>query len=740
MFAGWGRAVVRLRWAILLLGAGVIALGATWGAGVFDSLSDGGFYNDKSPSAKAEDHIEDEFGRQDTDVVALYESKDDKVTDADFAESVTDVIADVEDRDEVEKVSSCYADKIVEGDPRTDPKVTCGEIDDDPNPFVSDDDHSTYVAITLNGEDDAARAEQFEDIRDDLKAEGLTTTLGGQAAIFDDVNTQTKADMVTAETYSMPILLGLMIIIFGSLVAATTPLLVGVLAIMGGFIITRLLTYVTDVSVFAINVITIIGLGLAIDYALFVVNRFREELDNGQTKKDAVSRTMATAGRTVMVSGLTIILSLAGLLLFPLPFLHGIAYGGMAAVAVAMLGSLTVLPALLAVLGHRVDAVRMPWRRKGKKVTKERGVWSKIGGSVMRRPALYIIGVLAILAVLASPFLNAAFGTVDEKVLPSGTESRTVTETMEKDFPNGKDGTLTIFVDGGGDVSLAQTIEDVEDLDLVEAVTPLESNLDSAVLQVRYDADAQSPEARDLADEILALEPPTQGTVEVTGMPAQLNDQFSDIGERLPWLGLYVAAVTLLLLFLAFGSILLPLKAILMNIVSIGASFGVIVWIFQEGHLSNLLGFTPSGYLEPSNLLLMVVLLFGLSTDYEVFLLSRVREEWDRTGDNTASVLTGLQRTGGIITSAALLLIVVVVSFAMGGIVFLKMIGIGMAVAIFVDATLVRMLLVPATMRILGRANWWAPRFLGIFYAKYGVKEGEDPEPAPERELVGAGK
>ncbi|CAM3473797.1 MMPL family transporter [Stackebrandtia soli] len=717
MFEWWGRSVSRLRWGVLTFAAAIVVIGATWGIGVFDSLADGGFYNDKSPSAKAAERIEDEFGRQAVDVVVLYESDDLIATDPEFAEAVTDSLDAIADRDEVESVSSYYSTQLPS--------------------FISDDEHSTYATITLTGETDADRAEQYEALAPDLTADGLTTRLGGSAAIFDDVNRQTQADMITAEMISLPILLVLMVLIFGSLVAATTPLLIGVIAIMGGFIITRLLTYVTDVSVFAINVITIIGLGLSIDYALFVVNRFREELALGRDKRTAVVRTMTTAGRTVTVSGLTIVLSLAGLLMFPLPFLHGIAYGGMAAVAVAMLGSLTVLPALLAIIGHRVDAVRMPWRRKRSGRPSNSGAWSRVGASVMRRPVLYLVGVVAVLLVLAIPFLHANWGTVDEKVLPEGMESRVVSETLRADFPDGDLGTLQVFVEGGGEAAVQAVTADIDELDHVDSVRPIAGNADAAVLQVSYDVDQQSEEARELATAIGELDVPDDTELAVSGMPAVLNDQFSDIGERLPWLALYVAVVTLLLLFLAFGSVLLPIKAVLMNMISIGASFGVIVWIFQDGNLSEWLGFTPSGFLEPSNLLLMVVLLFGLSTDYEVFLLSRVREEWDHTGDNTASVLTGLQRTGGIITSAALLLIVVVSAFAAGGIMFLKMIGIGMAVAIFIDATLVRMLLVPATMRILGNANWWAPKPLRRFYARYGVKEGEDL-PAPE--LVGSGR
>ena len=715
MFAWWGRVVIRMRWAVLALAAAIVVVGATWGTGVFDSLTDGGFHNEDSPSNQAAERIDEKFGRQTTDIVVLYESDEYTVTDPQFADEVTEKVTQVEKWDEVNSVASYYTTKS--------------------KTFVADDSHATFIAITLTGDSDADRADQYAAVKDDFAIDGLTASLGGEAAIFDDVNTQTQEDIITAEMYSLPILLALMIVIFGSLVAATTPLLIGLLAIMGGFIITRLLTTVTDISVFAINVITIIGLGLAIDYALFVVNRFREELDHGHDPHSAVERTMSTAGRTVMVSGLTIILSLAGLLMFPLPFLHGIAYGGMSAVAVAILGSVTVLPALAAILGPRLDAVRMPWRRKNKAVTTRRGAWSAIGQSVMRRPVLYMLGVVALLAVAASPFLHATFGTVDEKVLPEGTQSRVVSERIEADFPGGDLGTLNVLVEDADQRATQQVVDEVKDLDHVDAVSPIAAEGDDTVLQVSFDVDDQSVQSRELVGEIRDLSPPDDADISVSGLPAQLVDMFDDVGDHLPWLALYVAVVTLILLFFAFGSILLPLKAIAMNAVSIGASFGAIVWIFQDGHFAEFLNFTP-GNLEPTNLILMLVLLFGLSTDYEVFLLSRVREEWDRTGDNTSAVLSGLQRTGSIITSAALLLMVVVGAFAAGGIVVIKMIGIGMAVAIFVDATLVRMLLVPATMRILGNANWWAPKPLRRFYAKYGLSESEADVAAERTQLA----
>jgi trehalose monomycolate/heme transporter len=706
MFAWWGGVVVRLRWLIVGLSIGVAAIGATWGASVVDSLSDGGFYPEDGPSAVANERIEAEFGRQHNDVVVLYSSDEYTVTDPRFAGPVTDLLAGLRGRPEIAGVTSFF---------------------DSPDPsLVAEDGQATVVAVHLTGADDQARAEQFAAISDDLDVPGVTAQIGGREATLADFNSQTEADIITAEMIATPVLTVLVILIFGSLVAATTPLLIGLLAVLGGFTVTRLLTYVTDVSVFAINVITIIGLGLAIDYSLFVVNRFREELAAGSEKRVAVSRTMATAGRTVLVSGLTVMLSLAGLLLFPLPFLHGIAFGGMAAVGIAVLGALTILPAVLVILGKRIDSLRVRGRRRGRHQGEwgagERGVWARIGRAVMRRPILYLAGVLAILAFAASPFLHASFETVDERVLPEGTESRVVAERIEADFPGGDEGTLLVLVDGGGAAATEAVRVRIEGMDHVASVTPAAENAGSALLRVRSTGGEQGPETRALAGQLRELTPPEGSELHVAGLAAQVNDQLDEIAAGLPRLALFVVGVTLVLLFLAFGSILMPIKAVLMNLVSIGASFGAVVWAFQDGHLAGVLGFTARP-LEASNLILILVLLFGLATDYEVFLLSRTREEWDVTGDNARSMMVGLQRTGGIITAAALLLIVVVAAFTTGQISFLKLIGIGMVVAIFVDATLVRLVLVPATMTLLGRANWWAPGPLRRLYARYGIRE-----------------
>lgn len=705
MFSWWGQAVVRLRWLIVALAAAIIVTGASWGTGIFDSLSDGGFENPDSPSAQAEERIEELFGPQGGDVVILYSSQEHTVEDPEFAEPAAQTLEEVAARDEVSAVTSYFETDSAE--------------------FVSEDGHSTVALVSLSGDDDEERADQFEDIRDELPAPGLDTELGGWAAIFSDINAQTQDDLIRAELIAMPLLLVLMVIIFGSLTSALTPLLVAVLAILGGLAVTRLLTYVTDVSVFAVNVITIIGLGMAIDYSLFVVKRFREEMAAGRDKRAAVLHTVATAGRTVMVSGLIIVLSLVGLLFIPLPFLHGIAYGGMAAVGIAMLGAMTLLPAVLYLLGERVDSLSLPWLRNRKTTTNETGFWAVVGASVMRRPVWYLVGVVAVLALIASPFARATFGGVDERMLPEDTESRVVTETVAADFPAADQPQINVLVEGGGEAAAEAMAAEITALDHVEQVVPTQVEGSDAVLAVHLDVDPDSGEARDVVDAVGALDAPSDSRFQVAGFSASFDDMLDDIVDNLPWLALYVVLITLLTLFLAFGSVVLPIKAVLMNVVSIGAAFGVLVWIFQDGHLSGLLNFSSLDALEPSSIILILVILFGLSTDYEVFLLSRVREEWDRTGDNRTSVLLGLQRTGGIITAAALLLIVVVGAFATSGIVMIKMVGVGMAVAIFIDATVVRMLLVPSTMRLLGRANWWAPRPLRRFYSAYGLKEGD---------------
>jgi RND superfamily putative drug exporter len=673
-------------------GALLVVAGVVWGAGVFGHLSGGGFNDPNSQSAAVRAQMTQAFGPQEPDVLALYSSPTQTVTDPDFRADVIAALERVKALPGVASVVSYY--------------------DTNSPALVSTDRHATFAAITLGTVHGDATPATYAEIKQALRADGaIRTQYGGNTAFQDEANKMTTSDIQRAELVSTPILLLLLVLIFGSVVAAASPLLIGVVAIMGAFIVVRLISQVTDVSTFAINIITLIGLGLSIDYALFVVTRFRDEMagrtGDRQSIVDAVSRTMATAGRTVAVSGITVTLALASLLLFRQGFLRSMAYGGMAAVAVAMLASLTVLPAWLAVLGRRINAWRIPLPRRRNAVPG--AAWARLAHSVMRRPWLYLAGTLAVLVVLAIPVTRIQFGGIDVRVLPSSSQSRTVADRLDAEFPHHNRYPIEVLA-GGVDHNAATALQtQLAGVPGVTGVTPVAAKGDQALYTVDFAGGPADDTARAIVRDIRALPEPSTIQIGVTGYSADLVDQLHDLGGRLPWMVLFVVVVTLVLLFAAFGSVVLPIKAVLMNVVSLGAAFGAVVFIFQEGHFAKWLGYTATGFIEPTDPILMVAVLFGLSTDYEVFLLSRVREEWVSGADNTTAVATGLQRTGRIITSAALLLVIVITGFATGQTGFVKLIGVGMIVAILVDATLVRALLVPATMRLLGRWNWWAP-------------------------------
>jgi trehalose monomycolate/heme transporter len=737
----WGQFVGNRAWAVLITGIVVVIGAAVYGIGAFGSLSNGGFDDPASESSRALALEQEQFGGSEADVVAIYSSEDKAVTDPAFADAVEEVVAALP-ASSVTRAVTWYDTKAPS--------------------LVSEDQHATRVIITLTGDGQDARMDSFDAIKGDLEAEGLTTTIGGQWAVFDDVNTQVSEDIARAESLAMPIVFILSLIIFGSFVSALMPTMVGAIAVFGAFAVVRLLTGFTEVSVFSINVITLLGMGLAIDYALFVVSRFREELarqpDATRPSVDtAIARTMATAGRTVLFSGLIVAASLASLLLFPQSFLRSMGYGGVAAVLVAMTAALTVLPALLGVLGPRIEFGRMPWRRGSRAAVVQRppehidgsahevvhGTWARVAHSVMRRPVAYLAVIVVALVALGSPFLSARWGSVDERVLPSSSPSR-IAAAVQADRFGGETSSANIIVRGADQGELTAYVAKVADLPGMRSAqatgTKTIDGQSVSLVEAIWSGNGQTEGSQELVRGIRDISPGEGATALVGGQSAAAVDLIDSIGERLPWMALVVASVMLVLLFIAFGSVVLPLKAVVMNTVSIGASFGVVTWIFQDGNLSGLFGFTSPGYLDVTQPILMLAIIFGLSMDYEVFLLSRVREEWDRTGDNTAAVAAGLQRSGRIITSAALLLAVVIGGFATSGIVFLKMIGVGMLVAVLLDATVVRALLVPATMRLLGRANWWAPAPMRRWWERHGHREDAADRPGAEvPALVSAG-
>jgi uncharacterized membrane protein YdfJ with MMPL/SSD domain len=740
MFESMGRVVYRRRRWVVALAAAFVAFAGVWGTQVFGSLTGGGFEDRDSDSYRATQVATERLGRDGADVIVLYTSADRTVDDPAYQRAVTGTLG-VLPTGTVAGVTTYWGTKSPQ--------------------LVSADRRSTYAVVRLAGDEDQ-RTEGLKRIEGSLDAPGLTSRVGGVTTINRDINERVSEDIARAESLSMPILLVLLVVVFGSLVAASLPVAVGVLAILGAFTALRGFTYLTDVSIFSVNIVTILGLGLAIDYGLFMVSRFREELRRTASVEDAVARTTATAGRTVAISGVTVAISLAGLLIFPQVFLRSMGLGGIAAVLIAMVSALTVLPALLGLLGHRVDAlsvrplVRRVFRRPAPvmRPAETRGAWYRIAHSVMRRPVVYAVGIVALLLALGLPFLRASFGGIDARVLPAGTESRVVSETIDRDFtPNAASPIEAVVTlpapvgDPARNALLGGYLDGVRQVPGVTGVRLTGIAVDTARVSVSYSPAPISTEARDLVGRIRDVPAPSGGSVLVGGQTAELVDLLSSIGARLPWMALLVISTTFVLLFLAFGSVVLPVKAVLMNALSLTASFGALVWIFQDGNLSGLLAFTSTGSIEATQPILVLAIVFGLSMDYEVFLMSRIREEYDRTGDNTAAVAAGLQRTGRIITSAALLLIVVIGAFSASGISFIKLIGVAMIIAILVDATVVRALLVPATMRLLGRANWYAPAPLRGLYARYGFREsdGEPPvsgqlAPAPEPMPVGAGR
>ncbi len=738
MFERLGVRVFAHRKRVLIVGLLLLILGGLWGGSVSKHLSSGGYYDPHSESVKAGDDINHKLDVPTQDAIVLFTSQQ-PISDPTVQRNIETALASLPSA-QVPSYTTYWASHQRQQ--------------------LSTDGRATYVGLSLTGKTDATQEHSLAVARDTLaKASlpGITVQYGGTVTLNKEISGQVSTDLRRAELVSLPIVLVLLIIIFGSLVSAGLPLAVGIFAIVGASAVLRLLTTFVSVSVFALNLVTVLGLGLAVDYALFIVSRFREELDRQPTVQRALTRTMATAGRTIAFSGVTIAASLASLILYPETFLRSMGYGGVAVVLLDVVASTTVLPALLAILGHRVNSLRLPvpWVKSNTKTdvdhpasgqegeVAETGGWYRLAHSVMRRPLVYTIAIVAVLAVMAAPFANVIFGGYTSRVLPVSAPGRVVSDTLARDFPSNATNPIQVVVEGVQNPAVIPAyVTQLGSVQGAAGATVAATHGDNVLVQVAFNGDPISSAARGTLARVRAVPPPAGATVLVGGFTAFLVDQLHSIGHVLPWmLGVMIVAM-LVLLFLAFGSFVLPFKAVAMNALSIGASFGAVTWIFQSGHLSNLFGFTKLGYLDATDPILMLAVVFGLSMDYEVFLLSRIREEWDAQaaiaggGDspdarNRLAVAHGLQRSGRIITSAALLLVIVVGAFATSQVTTLKLLGFGMALAIFVDATIVRAMLVPAVMRLLGATNWWAPAPLARWWRTHGVGEssnaGADP-------------
>jgi RND superfamily putative drug exporter len=599
--------------------------------------------------------------------------------------------------------------------------------------FVSRDRRSTYFAVAMKPTASKQVQEAGKEVAEQLSAHA-GVTVGGLAVAQEQVNKQVEQDLRMAEMLAFPLLFLLSLLFFRSLVASLLPLMIGGLAIVGTFLILRLASEVGTISIFALNLTTALGLGLAIDYSLFVVSRYREEIAKDGPGAAAMRRVLATAGRTVFFSSLTVAAALASLLVFPQSFLYSMGLGGALVALFTATISLTVLPAVLTLLGHRVNAgaPRFLQRRAAADArAAESGFWYRLSRFVMRRPIPVATLSALFLIVLGLPFLGIKFNTVDATVLPKSASARQAYETVTDNFPPYRETPILIAVEGGGPKAASRVAARVGSVPgVVEVVPPrrLAGGVSSieAVSASPFVAGASQETVKRIRD----LAAPAGATVLVGGASADFVDLQASISRHLPIALAIVVVATLLVLFLMTGSVILPVKSLLMNFLNLSAVFGLLVLIFQDGRLEGLLSYSSPGALEQTMPILLFAVAFGLSTDYAVFLLSRIKEARDNGASDSESVAVGLERTGRIVTAAALLFAVAMGAFATSKIIFIKETGVGTALAVLIDASIIRALLVPSLMQLLGKWNWWAPRPLRRLHDRWGIAEGAAPEPA----------
>lgn len=600
--------------------------------------------------------------------------------------------------------------------------------------------------------------------------------LGG-AAVVDNVSTSmAKSDISNAEKFGIPLTAIVLMLFFQSFLASALPLAVGVVALIGTNAVLRALTSFTSVSVFALNLATGLALGLASDYGLFIIKRYRDEYHATGDVKHSVRVTLNTAGRTVAYSAGTVVVAMASMTVFPLGFLRSVAYTGIAVVVLSACAALIVLPAGLTLLDKYVDAwdlAKIPgWflrhtilRGRPKKAKKQRGsAWRWIAERVMRHPALYTIGIGAVLAVMIVPFLHATFGLDDDRILPAGTEAHVVQQTLRTDYDGQLADQLDVIANGVSPSAqtaqigaYAAKLSELPDVIRVEAVTGIYvhgqltspasaetagfGSPDATYFAVGSSAPANSAASKAQVDAVRAV--PSPWPVLVGGSSADLVDALSSIDSGLPWAIGLIAAITLLLIFLFTGSVLIPFKALLMNLLTLTATFGALTWVFQDDHLSGVLSFPQTGYLDVSLLVLLFTVAFGVSMDFEVFLLSRIKEEYRRTGDNRTAIAFGIEKTGSVVTAAAVITSIVFATIgATAHLQNVKMFGAGLALALLLDATVIRSVLAPSLMRLAGRANWWRPSFLNGFYERFKLRDHDafDARPATAGTARGAGE
>ena len=775
VFAALGRATYRWRRWLPFLGLALVIGLNVWASAAGGRLSQGGWQIAGSEAARGDALLADRFGVQASSMIVIFTDPDGDAASEDFQATVADAVEPLSD------------------EPIVDDILTFADVGDES--FVSKDGSKTFALVRLT--------EEMEDAVDDVEhlaelveaPDGVVTTITGVPMVQHEFNEAVERDLVQAELISLPIAMLILLAVFGTVVGAALPLLIAGLALPTSIAIIGLLANVTEMSIFVTNVTTMIGLALSIDYSLFTVSRFREELRH-RPVADAVEHTMATVGKAVAISGIAVAIGLASLTVFESPALRSMGLGGIVTVLSTLVFGLTVLPALLAMLGPRVNRLRIPMPRSLRLIEDDpvaadarqgHGVWSRIAQRVMRRPLLVAAPVLVILLLAGTPFFGIQLstgGNLDD--LPPS-DSVAGFRVLADEFPSGETDPIEIAVragepilsdgavdpavlddldryvgelaalDGASDVaSLLDAPPGLDDATYRQLITLpaderpaevgflgewLERSIADDVTRVEVFTSLlpDSRDGRDLVDRVRAVpEPDFADETLTSGLSSRSRDFMASFGASVPWAIAIVVSVTGAVLFLTFGSVFLPLKAVLMSLLSITASFGALVWIFQEGNLSGLLGFEPSGTIIASTPILMFAILFGLSMDYEVFLLSRVREEYLASGDNEGAVIRGIAGTARVITSAALIMISVFLGFVLGDDPAIKMMGLGLATAIFIDATVVRMILVPATMKLMGRANWWLPTWLGRILPVIEIEHAPASEPTEEPALAPA--
>ncbi|MEV6578416.1 MMPL family transporter [Streptomyces sp. NPDC051582] len=729
----WTRIVTARPRLSLLLALVVTALAVLAGGGVAERMGSGGWEDPDARSTYAAAVLEREFPGSQPNLLLLVDARpgvagvDDPAVAAE-AERLTERLASEQG---VAGVGSYWRTHL--------PALR------------SEDGRQALIAARVLG-DEKTRAAVLEKIAPRYRGEHgpVGVSLGGPVTVQREVTTTIQEDLLRAEVIALPVTLVLLVLVFGSAVAALLPLGVGIVAILGTNAVLRGLTEFTEVSVFAQNLTTALGLGLAIDYALFIVRRFREELAAGRDPAAAVGATLRTAGRTVLFSALTVAVSLSAMLFFPMYFLRSFAYAGVAVVLLAAAAALVLLPAALVLLGERVNSLdlRRLWRRRrsgagagepgaaaaaGAGAGAGRG-WARTTALVMRRAPVFAIATTAGLLLLGLPFLGVKFGTVDDRQLPETAPSHLVQQQIRDGFPGSPGAGLTVLAEGAaGPADLTAYRDRLAALPGVRVEGPVSSGSRPgyAYFSVVTGGEPVGQQAQDLVGVVRKVDAPFDTAV--TGQAAVLVDARKAIAEKLPAALALVVLATLLLVFLLTGSVLIPVQAVLLNALSLTAMFGAVVWVFQDGHLSGPLSFTSTGDIETTLPVLMFCIAFGLSMDYGVFLISRIKEEYERTGDHEGAVRTGLVRTGGLITAAAVILAVVMVAIGSSRVTNTKMLGLGIALAVLMDALVVRSLLVPAVMKLTGRATWWAPGPLRRLHERFGLSEGKSaPAAAPQ--------